>query len=284
MQSSKSKTEPPRKQLDRKLLALIRKGSVAHSKPAIKHLSHCSPYSQPLDKSHSNSGDLTVIEERHRLPRNQSFSTLRSESCSPQHIAKTDPTLALNKALSSQLKALPYDVKKRFRVFQSIFSAVISQDPAFGVVLQRIKTGYEEYFSYCTENHGAEDSEKAAKQLLEFQEVLEQEQAEKQSLLSTIAQLRREKTALTSKLLEKAARIKVLEKNELAVASQEDSLHDVQLTLQSEVALLRSREKLFMNVLKSAKQLGFPIDELMRQHRGSQLSPGSRDISEKTLS
>lgn len=281
MQSTKSKTEPPRKQLDRKLLALMRKGSVAHSKPVVKHLSHCSPYSQPLDKSH-HSGDLTVIEERHRLPRNQSFSTLRSESCSPQHIAKTDPTLALNKTLSSQLKALPYDVKKRFRVFQSIFSAVISQDPAFGVVLQRIKAGYEEYFSYCAENHGAEDSEKAAKQLLEFQEVLEQEQAEKQSLLSTIAQLRREKTALTSKLLEKAARIKVLEKKELAVASEEDSLHDMQLTLQSEVSLLRSRESLLMNVLKSAKQLGFPIDELMRQHRGSQLSP--RDISEKTLS
>jgi len=271
----KSKTEP--RKPPGKLLALVRKGSHAKS----KQLLLSSPYSQPGDKCHS---ELSVIEERHRLPRNQSFSTLRSDSCSPQHLAKPDPDLTLNKSLSVQLKALPYDVKKRFHVFQSTFSTVISQDTTFGVVLRRIKTGYEEYLSHYPELHGAEDSEKAAKQLLAFQEVLEQEQAEKESLLSTIAQLRRDKTTLTSKLLEKTARVKTLEKCEVAQACQEDSLQDVQLTLRSEIALLRSREKLFMNVLKSAKQQGFPIDELLRQHRGPPLSYDSRDFSGKTLS
>lgn len=270
----KSKTEP--RKPPGKLLALVQKGSHAKSKQLLRS----SPYSQPWDKCPS---DLSVIEERHRLPRNQSFSTLRSESCSPQHLPKPDPALTLNQALSAQLKALPYDLEKRFRVFQGSFSAVIGQDSTFGVVLRRIKTGYEEYLSHCADLRGARDSEKAAKQLLEFQEVLEQEQAEKESLLSTIAQLRRDKTTLTSKLLEKAARIKTLEKCEAAQASQEDSIQDVQLTLRSEISLLRSREKLFMNVLKSAKQQGFPVDELLRQHRGPVLSSGSRDFSEKKL-
>ena len=285
--TSKAKPEAVHKSsLHRGLVELIRKGGNHQSKPSIRRIVRSSPYAQPVPHYapiRTSIADLSVIEEKQHLPRNLSFSALRSDSCSPPSQAATqDPAFTLNKTLSEQLKSLPYDVKQRYQVFQRLFSTVISQDSTYGLVLRRIKTGYEEYLSHCVDMQGAEDGEKAARQLMDFQEVLEQEQKEKETLLATIVQLRRDKTTLTSKLMEKTARIKALEKADSVKTSHDETVNSHLISLESEVSVLRSREHLLLSILKSAKQQGFPIDELMRQQRVPS-SSDSEDVSEKTL-
>ena len=246
---------------------------------------------------------MTTVEERKtkvlRFPRNQSFTeTLSDSSTGPPSLIQrqkspgddpTDKAVSLNKQLNQHLKSIgqAYDVKERFKAFQTSFSSVISSDSAYGVILRRIKTGYEEYISQCAALDSIQENENIVRQLLEFQELLEQEQAEKGGLLTTIVELKKEKTALSSKLMERSATIKALEKTigdlsqttksspvmEEKEDPEKETLRDMVGNLQDEVTLLRNREQLLLSVLKSAKHQGFPIDEIFKMHTKHKKSP-----------
>ena len=308
-QSAKANTTPLKKHAssERFLVELIRKGSFSSLKHASvpKKQASASPYSQtvqPNEKPQKKDGrpmitdtSLSVIEEkvrkRNRFTRNQSFTETSSEAAymSPQpggagrkrSSEDTDSISSLNKVLTEKLKELgpSYDIKERFLVFQSMFSTVISLDAPFGLLLRRIKSGYEEYISQCSLPDSGKESEKIERQLREFQDILEQEQMEKETLLSTIVQLRKEKTSMTSKILDKTAKIKALEKQigDLSQSTKTPSQDDGPLSfdqpvqemirnLQDEIRLLRNREQLLVGVMKSAKQRGFPMDEIFKLH------------------
>ena len=274
---------------ERLLAELIKKGSLKHPN-SLKKVS--SPYSNPpstSEKPHSRSKEvrpsiadatLTVIEEKvsrsNRLSRNHSFTADKSHiSPSPQrHIPDiSESIMTLNKSLTEKLKTLGpnYDINQRFAVFQYYFSQAIGLDATLGLFLRRIKAGYEEFVTVTVKAEVMQAQ--TERQLEEFQAVLEQEQTEKESLLSTIAELRRDKTNLTSKLVTKTAKIKSLEReldeSVSTTKSTEDktALHDMIRTLQEEVFLLRSREQMLAGVVKSAKEHGFPIEQLLAKHR-----------------
>lgn len=273
---------------ERLLLDLMKKGSLRH--PTSLKLAS-SPYSQPpSDKLHSKSKDtrpsisdaaLTVIEEKVRRPgrlaRNQSFSSEKTHISPPPHQRQAgesvEAVMALSKALTERLKDLgsAYDIKERFAVFQGVFALALGVDPTFGLLLRRIKAGYEEYLSLCVKPDAVHSQ--TERQLAEFQSVLEQEQLEKESLLGTIVDLRKEKTALTSKLVSKTAQVKALERQldesvSTAKAGEDKiALQAMVRTLQEEVFLLRNREQLLAGVVKSAKDRGFPVDQLLAKHR-----------------
>lgn len=274
---------------ERLLLDLMKKGSLRH--PTTLKLAS-SPYSQPhsSDKPHSKSKDtrpsisdatLTVIEEKVRRPgrlaRNQSFSSEKTHISPPpnqrQSCGSAEAVMALNKALTERLKDLggAYDVRERFAVFQGVFALALGVDPTFGLLLRRIKAGYEEYLSLCVKPDAVHSQ--TERQLAEFQTVLEQEQLEKETLLGTIVDLRREKTALTSKLVSKTAQVKALERQlDESVSTAKTGEDRVALqamvrTLQEEVFLLRNREQLLTGVVKSAQDRGFPVEQLLAKHR-----------------
>ena len=313
-QTTKAKADTAKRQPqgDKGYLDLARKGSLHSMRRTVltRKPHHLSPYSQPSDKPsirprelkpQTTDPNLTHIEERRskllRLTRNQSFTeTLSDSSCGPSLALRhkspqddsTDTAVTLSKRLNEQLKATgqTYDVKERFKAFQSAFLAVIAVDSAYGIILRRIKAGYEEYISQCAAIDNMQETEKIVKQLLEFQELLEQEQAEKGNLLNTITGLRKDKTALSTKLMEKTATVKALEKTigdlsqttksspkEEQEDSEKSTLRDMVSNLQDEVTLLRSREQLLLTVLKSAKHQGFPIDEIIKMQTRLKKSP-----------
>lgn len=272
------------------LMEIIKKGALRHPS-SLKKVA--SPYSQGLptfEKSQSKSKDprpsiadatLTVIEEKVRRPgrlaRNKSFSSEKSHTSPPpqqrQGSDSAEAVMALNKALTERLKDLgsAYDIRERFAVFQGVFAMALGVDPTFGLLLRRIKAGYEEYLSLCTKPDVTHSQ--TERQLAEFQAVLEQEQLEKESLLNTIVELRRDKTTITSKLVSKTAKVKALERQldesiSTAKAGEDKvALQAMVRTLQEEVFLLRNREQLLAGVVKSAKDRGFPVEQLFAKHR-----------------
>lgn len=312
-QANKAKADPVKRhpQGDKGYLDLTRKGSLNSMRRTVltRKPHHLSPYSQPSDKlsirpkdlkPQTTDPNLTQVEERRskllRITRNQSFTeTLSDSSCGPPSLVgrkrsleedSTDTAVTLSKRLNEQLKSTgqTYDVKERFKAFQSAFLAVIAADSSYGIILRRVKTGYEEYISQCAAIDNIQENEKIVKQLLEFQDLLEQEQAEKIHLLSSITELRKEKTSLSTKLMERTATVKALEKTigDLSQTTkssphEEDSekttLRDMVSNLQDEVTLLRSREQLLLAVLKSAKHQGFPIDEIIKMQTKLKRSP-----------
>ena len=170
---------------------------------------------------------------------------------------------SLNRTLTEKLKELGpnYDIERRFCVFQAMFTAVISVDSQNGILLKRIKTGYEEYLAHTSHTEILRENEELQVQLLEYQSLLDQDQSEKASLLAVLRASEQSLAAATRQLHEKEALLKVESRLHSEIQTAKQSIS----RLETEVSLLRKRESLLLGVLKSAQRRGFPVEELLSE-------------------
>ena len=104
----------------------------------------------------------------------------------------------LNHLLTSRLQSSP----SRLSAFQTTFSDLIQSLPSHSLLLQRLKSGYEEVLSdYQSRLDGG------ARLLRDVEDMVELQQVEKETLLGTIRELRREIGELNGALLRKTAKV-----------------------------------------------------------------------------
>ena len=180
-----------------KKLSLPPSHSKGHSRPAELH---------PLRMS----ADSGV-----RLPRNRSWTDLYSGEPGDTHDSKLEEHKVrnaeqLNASLSEKLDKVKGETNQKLKVtaVAGAFEEVICAIPSYALVLKQIKRTYEEVIKEAIAARKGENKQEVDA----MQDMLDLMQAEKQTLLDTVMQLRRDITALSGKLMEKTTKIASLER------------------------------------------------------------------------
>lgn len=104
----------------------------------------------------------------------------------------------LNHLLTSRLQSSP----SRLSAYQATFADLIQSLPSHSLLLQRLKSGYEEVLEdYQSRLEGGQ------RLLRDVEDMMELQQQEKETLLGTIRELRREVGELNGALLRKTAKV-----------------------------------------------------------------------------
>ena len=184
-------------------------------------------------------------------------------------LSKTSESIqSLNRSLTDKLRALGsnYDLKSRFLVFQELFTSVIALDPIFGLLLQRIKNGYEEAVTQVLSCDYEQEVVKMGTQLQEMQEMLESFQSEKDVLTEALSKVKAENQILQGKCSEQTLLCKGKDKR-ISELEQEltdpAGLGDIVKNLQEEVCMLKKRETLLLSAVR-------PHAKLQVKHRKTQ--------------
>lgn len=109
----------------------------------------------------------------------------------------------LNHLLTSRLQSS----SNRLSAFQSTFSDLIQTLPSHSLLLQRLKSGYEEVLSHYQSKLTA-----SARLQKDVEDMMELQQLEKETLLRTIRELKTEVGELNGALLRKTAKIAEVER------------------------------------------------------------------------
>jgi chromosome segregation ATPase len=109
----------------------------------------------------------------------------------------------LNHLLTSRLQSS----SNRLSAFQSTFSDLIQALPSHSLLLQRLKSGYEEVLSHYQSKLTA-----SARLQKDVEDMMELQQLEKETLLRTIRELKTEVGELNGALLRKTAKIAEVER------------------------------------------------------------------------
>lgn len=195
--------------------------------------------------------------------------------------AQTNDKLAgLRQGLSEKLALLgaKCDPEVKFEAYQSTFKALLALDTPLNALLRMLEAGYNEYISRLADSSCRIQLNKL---LLDYQATLDQDQTEKEALLAMISTLKEEKAALEANLATERNKSKALDKKlmqSLEISTMEDSQGSI-------IEGFKRREQTLLETLKTAKDRGFPVvdilKETMRARTSVQRIPAPRPSPEK---
>ena len=188
--------------------------------------------------------------------RNKSWTDIytlqKQDSPLPASSSDISASVRLNHLLTTRLQSSP----SRLSAFQSTFFDLIQSLPSHSLLLQRLKSGYEEVLSDYQARLSA-----SARLHRDVEDMMELQQTEKDTLLGTIRDLRREVGELNGALLRKTAKIAEAERRMMEM-------------LEREAAMLSDPSDLETQKAKSS-----PLPVMNPSVRPSFLSPKSRPIA-----
>ena len=232
----------PKSSLSKKRLAfhpgaasLVRQGSLApflqrftpvHKPPSVTASQVLKlPHSKQPSQDPENRGvrDSTEVRRSASLARNRSWTDIYSHTVGEGgkwngSIGDGKDPGGLNQMLNTRLRevANPGDAKEVLAAFQKTYEDLITELPSHSLILRRIKSGYDDCISKLLSSQCALTLKR---QISDMQDMLDLQQVEKETLLDTVMQLRKEINTLNGNLLKKTSKIATLEKSILEVST-----------------------------------------------------------------
>lgn len=174
---------------------------------------------------------------------------------------QTNEKLAgLKQGLSEKLAilGLKCDPEVKFEAYQSTFKALLALDTPLNALLRMLEAGYSEYIAKLA---GSSCRIQLNKLLLDYQATLDQDQTEKEALLSMISTLKEENAALKASLSAERNKSKALDKkliHSMEISTMEDSQGSV-------IEGFKRREQTLLETLQTAKDRGFPVVDILKE-------------------